>query len=349
MPGGFPADGGAVRRLLSGLVLLLALGVGGALWWMNQPVPLDKARIPPQAAGLDLFVPPGTTPRGVAQAIADAGVRIDPRALFWWFRLSGRSRDIKAGSYEIDPGATPRSLLDMLVRTDPNTSTVTLIAGWTFRQFRGALARADQLRPDTKALADDAVMTALGRPGVSPEGRFYPDTYSYPKGSSDMAVLRRAMRLMDAQLAAAWAQRANDLPIATPEQALILASIVEKETGRASDRAMIAAVFCNRLRKGMLLQTDPTVIYGLGDHFDGKLRRQDLQTDTPWNTYLRPGLPPTPIAMPGPASLRAALHPAATSALYFVARGDGTSEFSDSLDEHNRAVDKFQRPASQAR
>jgi UPF0755 protein len=330
-------------------VLLLALGVGGALWWLNHPVPLDRTRIPPHAAGLDLFIAPGTTPRGVAQAIADAGARIDPRALFWWFRLSGRSRSIKAGSYEIDPGATPRNLLEMLVRTEPDMSTVTLVAGWTFRQFREALDKGDHLRPDTLALADDAVMTALGRPGLSPEGRFYPDTYSYPKGSSDLNVLRRAMRLMDAQLAAAWAKRASGLPLATPEQALILASIVEKETGRASDRAMVAAVFCNRLRKGMLLQTDPTVIYGLGDRFDGKLRKQDLQTDTPWNTYLRPGLPPTPIAMPSAASLQAALHPATTSALYFVARGDGSSEFSDSLDEHNRAVDTFQRPASQAR
>jgi UPF0755 protein len=186
-------------------------------------------------------------------------------------------------------------------------------------------------------------MKALGRPGVHPEGRFFPDTYTYAKGSSDLAVLARAMRAMDKKLDAAWSQRAADTPLKTPEQALILASIVEKETGRANDRAMISGVFSNRLKIGMMLQTDPTVIYGLGDAFDGNLRKRHLQADTPWNTYTRNGLPPTPIAMPGKSALLAAVQPASTKALYFVARGDGTSQFSASLDEHNRAVNKYQR------
>ena len=186
-------------------------------------------------------------------------------------------------------------------------------------------------------------MQKLERPGLHPEGRFFPDTYTYAKGSSDLAVLRRALRAMDRQLDAAWRQRAPNLPLRTPDEALTLASIVEKETGRPSDRAMISSVFNNRLRIGMMLQTDPTVIYGLGTQFDGNLRRRDLQTDTPWNTYTRAGLPPTPIAMPGKASLLAAVQPSQSKALYFVARGDGTSHFSASLDEHNRAVNKYQR------
>ena len=186
-------------------------------------------------------------------------------------------------------------------------------------------------------------MEQLGRPGQAAEGRFFPDTYSYAKGSSDLKVLARALRAMDRQLAIAWEQRAQDTPLKNPDQALVLGSIVEKETGRPSDRPMIAGVFTNRLRLGMMLQTDPTVIYGMGERFDGNLRKKDLQTDTPWNTYTRAGLPPTPIAMPGKQALLAAVAPAPTDALYFVARGDGTSEFSRSLDAHNRAVDKFQR------
>jgi UPF0755 protein len=185
-------------------------------------------------------------------------------------------------------------------------------------------------------------MEKLGRPDLKPEGRFFPDTYNYAKGSSDLALLQRAMRVMDQRLGAAWQQRAADLPLKTPEEALILASIVEKETGRPVDRAMISAVFNNRLRIGMMLQTDPTVIYGLGAKFDGNLRKRDLLADTLWNTYTRAGLPPTPIAMPGKASLLAAVQPAQTKALYFVARGDGTSEFSATLQDHNRAVNKYQ-------
>jgi UPF0755 protein len=219
------------------------------------------------------------------------------------------------------------------------------VEGWNFRQVRAALAKAEQLRPDTVGESDAALMTRLGRPGIHPEGRFFPDTYTYSKGSSDVAVLQRAMRAMDRKLEAAWATRSADSPLKTSEEALILASIVEKETGQARDRADVAAVFTNRLRIGMPLQTDPTVIYGLGASFDGNLRKKDLQTDTPWNTYTRSGLPPTPISMPGKAALLAVMQPARSKALYFVSRGDGSSQFSTSLDEHNRAVNRYQRRA----
>ena len=276
-----------------------------------------------------------------------AGVRVDSRILFAWFRLSGKVREIKAGNYEIPSGTTPLTLLDKLVRGEESLRSLTLLEGWTFRQVRAALAREEALKHDTAALTDADLMERLGRPGVHPEGRFFPDTYTYAKGSSELAVLRRALHSMDRRLEAAWAQRASDTPLKTADEALILASIVEKETGRAADRAQIAGVFSNRLRNGMLLQTDPTVIYGLGDKFDGNLRRKDLQTDTPWNTYTRAGLPPTSIAMPGKASLLAAVQPERTRALYFVARGDGSSHFSASLDEHNRAVNRFQRGQSQ--
>jgi len=318
------------------LVVVAALAGGGALWWLNQSLPLS-------AETLDLSVEPGTLPRAVAQAVADAGVQVNPLLLYGWFRFSGEARQIKAGSYELERGVTPRSLLRKLVRGDEALRAVTLVEGWTFAQVRTALLKAEQLAPTTRGLEPDLIMNSLGRPGLHPEGRFFPDTYTYAKGSSDLGVLKRALRAMDKRLDAAWAQRAPNTPLKTPEQALILASIIEKETGRPSDRPMIAAVFSNRLRIGMLLQTDPTVIYGLGDKFDGNLRRIDLQTDTPWNTYTRTGLPPTPIAMPGKSALLAAVQPAPSKALYFVARGDGSSEFSADLAAHNRAVNKYQR------
>lgn len=317
------------------LVLALALG-GGAFWWLNHDLPLT-------AATLDLSVEPGTTPRGVAQAAVDSGVQTSPELLYWWFRLSGQARQIKAGSYELETGLTPYSLLRKLTRGEEALRSVTLVEGWTFKQVRAALGKEEHLKPDSKGLTDAVIMERLEQPGRYPEGRFYPDTYTYAKGSSDLKVLLRAMHAMDRHLLQAWQMRAADTPLKTPEDLLILASIVEKETGKASDRPMVASVFSNRLRIGMMLQTDPTVIYGLGEHFDGNLRRRDLLADTPWNTYTRNGLPPTPIAMPGKASLLAAAQPASSRALYFVARGDGSSLFSDSLDAHNRAVNKYQR------
>jgi len=329
-----------VRRLVTTVFLLAALlatGTGGwALWWVHQPLRLAGPTV-------ELSIEPGTLPRAVAQAVADAGVDVDAQLLYAWFRLSGQDRAIKAGSYELERGITPRRLLSKLARGEETLRAVTLVEGWTFRQVRAALQKAEVLKPDTRDLADDAVMALLGRPGVRPEGRFFPDTYTYSRGSSDVAVLRRALRAMDKRLAEAWAQRAPQAAVRTPDEALILASIVEKETGKAADRQLVSAVFNNRLRTGMPLQTDPTVIYGMGPAFDGNLRRKDLLADTPWNTYTRAGLPPTPIAMPGKASLLAAVQPASSQALYFVARGDGTSHFSTSLDEHNRAVNKYQR------
>jgi UPF0755 protein len=275
--------------------------------------------------------------------VADAGVRVPWQLLYGWFRFSGQDRQIRAGSYELEQGVTPRLLLNMLVRGEEATRSIVLVEGWSFRQVRAALAKAEQLKPETLGQSDEELMARLGKPGLHPEGRFFPDTYTYSKGSTDLALLQRAMRAMDKKLEAAWAARASDLPLKTADEALILASIVEKETGVAKDRAEIAAVFINRLRAGMPLQTDPTVIYGLGMRFDGNLRKKDLQADTPWNTYLRPGLPPTPIAMPGKAALLAAVQPAQSKSLYFVSRGDGSSHFSTSLDEHNRAVNRYQR------
>ena len=317
---------------------LLLFGAG--LWWLNEPMPL---RLQPGSAVVDLEVEPGTTANGVAEVVVQSGADVPVPLLQAWFRFSGQARLIKAGSYELVPGTSPHKLLSMLVRGEETLKIVTLVEGWTFTQVRSALQKAEQLAPDTLALSPEIIMQKLDKPGMHPEGRFFPDTYTYAKGSSDLAVLKRAARAMDRRLDTAWSLRSADTPLKSPEQALILASIVEKETGKSSDRAQIGGVFSNRLRIGMPLQTDPTVIYGLGPQFDGNLRRRDLQADTPYNTYTRSGLPPTPIAMPGRAALLAAVQPAPTKALYFVSRGDGSSEFSANLDDHNRAVNKYIR------
>lgn len=313
----------------------VALG-GAAVWWVHAPMAMGPET-------LELEIEPGTSPRAVARSVQAAGVQVDAQLLYAWFRVSGLDRRIKAGNYEIPPGTSPHALLQKLARGEESLLALTVVEGWNFRQVRAALAREEGLKPDTAGLSDADIMARLGRPGLHPEGRFFPDTYTYAKGSSDLAVLRRALHAMERRLDAAWRQRDSSTPLKSADEALVLASIVEKETGRASDRAQIAGVFSNRLRIGMLLQTDPTVIYGLGDKFDGNLRKKDLQTDTPWNTYTRPGLPPTPIAMPGKAALLAAVQPGQTKALYFVAKGDGSSHFSDSLGEHNRAVHRYQR------
>ncbi|MDQ3060703.1 MAG: endolytic transglycosylase MltG [Pseudomonadota bacterium] len=324
---------------------LLALAVllcVASLWWLNQPMPL---RLQPDRQVVDLDIESGTSGRGVARVVVASGADVPVPLLQLWFRLSGQARQIKAGSYEIVPGTTPYKLLRMLVRGEETLKSITLVEGWTFSQVRQALQKAEQLAPETLALSPETIMAKLGKPGVHPEGRFFPDTYTYAKGASDLAVLQRAARAMDKRLDAAWSLRSPETPLKSPEQALILASIVEKETGKPSDRAQIGGVFTNRLRIGMPLQTDPSVIYGLGTRFDGNLRKRDLQADTPYNTYIRTGLPPTPIAMPGKAALLAAVQPAPTKALYFVSRNDGSgaSEFSDNLDAHNRAVNKYLR------
>lgn len=325
-----------VRKLLIWLAVVALALAGAGYAWLEHPLDLPTEVV-------DLAIEPGASPREVALAVSDAGVSVSPQLLYVWFRLSGVSRQIKAGSYELEAGVTPLSLLRKLVRGDSAMRSVTLVEGWNLKQLRMALSKADQLRPDTQHMSAEELMAHLGRPGIPAEGHFFPDTYTYGKGTSDTAVLNRALRSMEKHLAAAWENRDPATPLKTPQEALILASIIEKETGQAGDRSAIAAVFSNRLRIGMRLQTDPTVIYGLGENFDGNLRKKDLQTDTPWNTYTRDGLPPTPIAMPGKAALIAALHPAPIKALYFVARGDGSSHFSLTLDEHNRAVNKYQR------
>ena len=322
--------------LAGAAVLLLAAFSAAAWWWLERPLPLAGERA-------ELSIEAGMNPREVAEAWVAAGVRAPPRLLYEWFRWSGQARRIRAGSYQIEAGTSPRRLLAKMVQGEETLEQVRFIEGWTVRQLRAELARAPNLRPTTANMSDAELMTALGAPGVPAEGRFFPDTYAYSRGVSDLTVLRRALRALDDRLAAAWAERAPGLPLQSPEQALILASIVEKETGRAADRALVAGVFVNRLRAGMPLQTDPTVIYGLGAAFDGNLRKRDLLADGPYNTYTRAGLPPTPIALPGLAALRAAVRPEPTRALYFVARGDGSSAFSENLGDHNRAVNQFQR------
>jgi UPF0755 protein len=258
-------------------------------------------------------------------------------------RLLGEAGNIKAGYYDIQEPVTPFRLLQKVTEGEVAQASVTFVEGWTFRQLRKALDEHPSLTHRTSELNDAEVLERLGIAEASPEGLFFPDTYHFGIGNSDLYILRHAYRLMQSHLDAQWEKRSPKVPLASPYQALILASIVEKETGRPEDRPLVAAVFVNRLRKGMLLQADPTVIYGLGESFDGNLRKRDLLTDTPYNTYTRVGLPPTPIAMPGLASLAATLNPPDSDALYFVARGDGTSYFSRTLGEHERAVTKYQR------
>jgi UPF0755 protein len=332
-----------MRTLLRGLgwLLLLAVAVsvaagGFAFWWLQRPLPMATDRV-------EVVIEPGTSPREVAELWAAAGVRTPPELLWLWFRFSGRSEQMKAGAYSVQRGITAPQLLDRMVRGEQQYESVRVTEGWTFAQMRAALAQAPSLRATTKGMSDAQVMAALGTPNLPAEGRFFPDTYRYAKGATDLSVLRNAQQTMNKRLEAAWAERAKDLPLKSIDEALILASIVEKETGTEADRDKVASVFINRLRIGMPLQTDPTVIYGMGSKFDGNLRKRDLQADTPFNTYTRKGLPPTPIALPGAASIKAALQPAPGKSLYFVARGDGSSVFSDSLDDHNRAVNKYQR------
>ena len=340
------------RHSWGAFLSLFALSVitvlAAAVYWLQSPMGFKPTSLNASSSVqvLDLAIEPGTSPKGVAQAIADAGADVSPELLRFWFRVSGQDRAIKAGSYEVTPEMSPRAVLNMLARGEETLRTVTLVEGWTFKQFKQALAKSDNLKLTTQGMTDAEIMAQLGRPNLHPEGRFYPDTYTYAKGSTDLAVMQRALKAMDRHLTKVWDQRKTTLPLTHPDELLILASIVEKETGRASDRPLISAVFHNRLKMGMRLQTDPTVIYGLGEAFDGNLRRVDLRTDTPYNTYTRGGLPPTPIAMPGKAALMAAIDPAPSNALYFVAKGDGTSHFSQTLNEHNNAVNKYQRGIS---
>ncbi|MDZ7814309.1 MAG: endolytic transglycosylase MltG [Ideonella sp.] len=317
--------------------LLLVVGVVGAgAWWLQQPLSLSAPRV-------EISIEPGTAPQEVAKLWVQAGINTSPDLLYAWFRASGQARRIQAGSYEVEPGVTPRSLLDRMVKGEQTLEVVRLIEGWTFRQVRERLAKAPHLKSTIGPLDDAQVAALLGIEGGRVDGWLFPDTYAYSRGVSDMTILKRAKAAMGRQLEAVWAQRQPEVPLRTPQEMLVLASVVEKETGLAADRGLIAGVFTNRLRIGMPLQSDPTVIYGMGAQFDGNLRRADLSTDTPWNTYTRRGLPPTPIALTGLAALRAVAMPQSTRALYFVARGDGSSVFSETLADHNRAVNQYQR------
>ena len=318
------------------LSLLLAALAAAAVWWANAPIALREATV-------DFRITPKSSLRSAAAQMQEAGVGINADLLALLARWQGVATGIKAGSYSVKQGITPDQLLTKLARGDVTQGEVLLVEGWTFRQWRARLEQHPDLKHETLGLSEAEIAARLGIDGGKLEGWLLPDTYLFDKQSSDIELLARAHRAMKNKLNLAWREREPGLPYKTPYEALIMASIVEKETGRSDDRALVAGVFVNRLRKGMLLQTDPTVIYGLGETFDGNLRKRDLQTDTPYNTYTRSGLPPTPVAMPGLASIQAALHPAANDMLYFVARGDGSSHFSRTLDEHNKAVGKYQK------
>ena len=320
------------------LVLLVALAGGVALgWaWYRQPLPLPRSPF-------DFEVRAGASVASVGRMLQDAGVIPHRAALTVLARWRGVDRAIKAGSYEIEQGITLPQLLAKLTQGDVTQTALTIVEGTTFAELKRALRDSADVRHTVVDLPDADLLARIGAAETAPEGLFFPDTYYFASGSSDVAVLKRAYRAMHERLDAAWARRAPDLPLASPYEVLILASIVEKETGDAQDRPLIASVFINRLKRGMRLQTDPAVIYGMGARFDGNLRKRDLDTDSPYNTYLREGLPPTPIALPSQASLEVVVNPPATAYLYFVSRGNGTSEFSANLTDHNRAVSKYQK------
>jgi UPF0755 protein len=315
------------------LAVLAAAGYGA--WYASTPVAVGRLPV-------EVEIPRGASLRTAMDQLQKAGVGVRRLEFELLARALGRERGIKAGNYQITEAVTPVELLDKLTRGDVSQAEVRLIEGWTFAQFRAALDASADLRHDTAGLEDAQVLARLQAPEPHPEGLFFPDTYLFARGSSDLAVLRRAYRAMQRHLKEEWEARMSTVPYQSPYEALIMASIIEKETGKAEERDLIGGVLVNRLRIGMRLQVDPTVIYGLGTDFDGNLKKKHLLEDGPYNTYTRAGLPPTPIAMPGQASLRSALRPGRTESLYYVSRGDGSSHFSRSLDEHNRAVSKYQ-------
>jgi len=324
-----------IRTLLR-LVLLAVLAVAG---WMAYFVttPLTLPQTP-----YEFTLKHGSSLRSVARQLVEAKILSEPWSFTALVRINGKEGEIKAGNYYLESEPTPLQLFRMITRGDVSQSEIALIEGWNFRRMRQSLDEHQAVRHDTTQMTEREILQKIGAQEEAAEGLFFPDTYYFSSGMSDLAILKRAYQAMQAHLADAWAERDPLLPYQTPYEALIMASIVEKETGRASERPLIAGVFINRLRINMRLQTDPTVIYGLGESFDGNLRRTDLTRDTPYNTYTRSGLPPTPIAMPGSGALQAAVHPAATRALYFVGKGDGTHKFSASLAEHNLAVARYQ-------
>ncbi|HTJ97894.1 MAG TPA: endolytic transglycosylase MltG [Rhodocyclaceae bacterium] len=325
-------------RFFKRLFLLLifnCLVIGSLLaWFAFTPLQL-------RSSPLDFTIESGMSLKKASTAMQEAGLGFADWQFHVFARVLQQASAIKAGSYEVEQGVTPWELLQKLTRGDVSQAEVLLVEGKTFRQFRSLLDAHPDLRHDTAGLTDAEILQRIGATENHPEGLFLPDTYLFNKHGSDVDVLRRAYKAMQTRFAREWAGRDESVPYKSPYEALIMASIVEKETGKASDRPMVASVFVNRLRSGMLLQTDPTVIYGMGERYAGNIRKSDLSTDTPYNTYTHAGLPPTPIAMPGLAAIQAALNPPKSDKYYFVARGDGTSEFSRTLDEHNRAVNKY--------
>jgi UPF0755 protein len=326
-----------IKKFLAYLVIAALLAAGGMTFWSYQPI------IAADQQPIEFEVKPGSGVRSSTQQIAAAGVPVNPTLLAILARITGKSARLKAGNYELKPGTTPLALIDQLVRGEFAQESLAIIEGWTFKQMRQAIAAHPALRHDTANLSDKELLAKITTEYAKPEGLFAPDTYLFAKGVSDLQIYKQAHTLMLKRLNDEWARRNPAVPYKNPYEALIMASIVEKETGQKSERTLVASVFVNRLKKGMLLQTDPTVIYGMGDKYQGNIRKRDLETDTPYNTYTRAGLPPTPISLPGTASLAAALNPANSDALYFVSRGDGTSEFNNNLNDHNRAVNKYQR------
>ena len=324
-----------MRRLFGWVILLVLLAAAGFSYHVYQPLALPSAPF-------EFSLKQGNSLKSAARQLKQAGLLEQDVTFVMLARVLGKSGTIKAGYYVLEHPVSRLELLKIITKGSVTQSQISVIEGWTFKQLRAALDSSPSVSHSSKELSDAEILLRIGATEGHPEGLFFPDTYYFAAGSSDLTIYKVAYHTMHEHLQEAWATREPDSPLETPYQALILASIVEKETGTPADRAMIAGVFTNRLRKGMLLQTDPTVIYGLGDKFDGNLRKRDLLADTPYNTYTRRGLTPTPIALPGTAALQAALHPAKTDALYFVARGDGSSEFSSSLTAHNRAVGKYQ-------
>jgi UPF0755 protein len=329
-------------RILAKLAAVVAVLAAAALY-MGHRLDASLEERSAVAAGTRIQVHPGASLRAVLSELAQVGAVAHPRLVEWDLRLHGQTLRALAGSYELAPDETVRQILAQLNAGQVVMEQVTIVEGWTFTQMRETLNASTTLAHDWRDLDDSRVMAALGKPGLAPEGRFFPDTYRFAAGTSDRRIYELAMQRMHEHLQQEWAARAPKLPLGDETAALILASIVEKETAREDERGKVAAVFINRLRIGMRLQSDPTVIYGLGSSFDGNLRRRDLEADGAFNSYTRAGLPPTPIALPGEAALKAALHPADINALYFVAtgRGDGSHHFSATYAEHNEALREF--------
>ena len=324
---------GALKAVSAGVAALLIVAGVYLYWSWNHSL----------TPGVETYlVKPGTSMRGLARQLYERGVIVEPQTLTWLGFVTGRTRQLKAGEYRFRPGITAAELLDQVVAGRVVEYPLVLVEGWNFRQIMKTIDAAPKLTHTLTGLSPEQIMARLGHPKLHPEGRFYPDTYYYSSGHTDVVILTRALERMQALIQEEWDNRAPNLPIRTMDEALTLASIIEKETGREDERRMIAGVFVNRLRKGMRLQTDPTVIYGMGVAYDGNIRAKDLRVDTPYNTYTRRGLPPTPIAMPGRESIIAALHPVDTDALYFVSRGDGSHVFSSTFAEHDAAVTKYQ-------